>query len=284
MRKFILYFFGFTLIIGCYLRFVIIEEDQIVKDPLPRKLKVQPIVEKSKYSIILDEINERNRKIKSFACDDLTVIVSSDSERFKLKGNVAYEKELKFRFKLDSILGNELDIGSDGDKFWFWSDRMNDSTLYWAKYENINKTKLKTHFNPYWISSSFGLNEIEYTSTVIDNHKDTIRIIKEKQNFQNKPISLVTIVDPSKKRIIGHSIYDENKNLVGSAEIKEFYDLNDISLPKKMIFNWTKENTFMVVSFNKPVLNTIINSNKWLMPNRKPVINMGVSSSSNVER
>jgi hypothetical protein len=285
MRKFILYIFGFAFLFSVYLYLSESNEREVYQSTQPKILTIQPI-EKSKALPLLDEINTRNKKINSFLCDDLNVIVNSKDQRrpVRLKGNLAYEKKLKFRFRLDSILGNELDIGSDGQKFWFWSDSMEKPALYWAKYEDLKKTRLKTPFNPYWMAGSFGLDEIDYEDAVVDNSNGVIRVIKETTNTQGKPISLVTTIDPVKKRIISYSIYDINKTLVGSAEIKEFYDVNGIYLPKKMVFEWTKEESSMTVNFNRPTFNGTIDANRWAMPNKKPVIDMTTDSASNSGR
>jgi hypothetical protein len=242
-----------------------------IKHDQSQNLIVQEKLEKSKAFPILEEVNTRNEKIKDFACDNLHVVAQMPNKRpVKLNGNVYYEKEKKFRLQLDSILGSELDVGSDGNSFWFWSRRLKEPGLYWAYHKDFNKTKLKTPFNPFWLSNCLGIDKIDYKNAIIDSGGSRWRVINNTVNAHNEPVTVVIYVNPQTKLITGHGMYDTSNKLVASTEIQSF----DNGLPSKMTFMWHKENASMIWTLKGVGINVGIDSSKWSMPNKTPKFDM----------
>lgn len=242
-----------------------------VKHDQKAHLKIENPVEKRQAVPVLDAINERNGAIRSLVCEDLRVVAQMPGKRpARLNGSIAYEKERKFRLELSSLLGSELDIGSNGDLFWFWSRRMKEPGLYWAHYSNFNKTKLKTPFNPFWLSHCMGIDKINYKDADIDSTGSKWRIIKKTVNAHNQTVTAVIYVDPQKKLVVGHGMYDDKGALVASTEVESFEN----GLPSKMTFIWHKEDASMIWQLDKVKSNIGINPSRWTMPNKTPKIDM----------
>ncbi len=172
--------------------------------------------------------------------------------------------------QLDSFLGPELDIGSDGTRFWFWSARMKKPALYWATYDNLTKTGLKTPFNPLWLSSCLGIDKIDYANATVDQSSNRWRIIRNTTNAKGEPVIAVTYVDPNKMLITGNGIYTSGGLLEASSEIQEFNGI----LPSKITFVWHTEGASMVWYLNDVKANSPIDPRMWLMPNLTPKIDM----------
>lgn len=185
-----------------------------------------------KTHAIIDEINKNNQKISSFSCNVKTK---------HLHGFLAYEKPRNFYL----TLGNELIIGSNSTHFWFWSKRMKNPGLYWSTHENFYKTRLKTPFNPLWLSKCLGVDEINYQDALIDNN----RILKKDYNASLEPI--VNVIYFPEKII---EIYKYGK-LIARSERKT----NEIK------FNWCEENISMIWYLDNIQINK--KYNLWKMPN-----------------
>lgn len=272
-RRIFLALFGImTLCVSYFYFFGSAEYEEVYHDQ-QMTLRMQTPVEGVKAHPVIDAINNRNRAIRSFYCDELNANVQQDGRNraAKLNGMLAYEKDRKFRLRLNSIVGNELDVGSDGSVFWFWSNRMKPSALYWARFEDLHKTRLKSPFNPHWLSGCLGFDEIEYGNAVIDQSNGKMRVIKSTTNAQNQSVKVVTIIDPNHQRVTGYGLYDANDSLVASAEVQEFYNGY---VPRRITFVWHKENAQMIWTFSNPRVNVGINTGNWAMPNYKPVVNM----------
>jgi outer membrane lipoprotein-sorting protein len=270
MRKFLLALTAFGAVAFALYYFLTRGEDvQHANQKL--FLKMEHPVEQTQAVPVLDAINARNQGIQTFSCERLKVIAQMPGKRAaRLNGTLHYQKENKFRLELNSILGSEIDIGSDGNVFWFWSKRLKDPGLHWAYYKDFTKTKLKTPFNPFWISHCLGIDKIDYKDATVDQSGNRWRVIKKTVNGKGENVTAVIYVDPEKKLVTGHGMYDTNGKLVASCEIHSYEN----NLPSKMTFIWHNENASMVWYLNDPTANVVINPSRWIMPNRTPKIDM----------
>jgi len=275
MRKFLLVLsVVFTGVLG-----FMIWNGSSAKDNFSRKyihddlFRIEIPVEKPKAIPLLDALNAKNSQLKRFQCNDLFVRAYKE-RNVKLRGEIAYEKDKKFRLNLRSLVGPELDVGSDGAQFWFWSKRMPNPALYWAKYEDLSKTRLKTPFNPYWLASTLGIDVIDYKDAQVDQYGKLWRVIKKTVNAQNQPITVAILIDVEKVTIVGHTMYNDLGKLVASSEIQEFTKCGNYYLPAKITYMWYEEGVQVNWYLNSVVANAPIPSSRFTMPARTPKIEM----------
>ena len=129
-----------------------------------------------KANPIIEAINLKNSKIKTFYCDDIK-IKAIKKLTVNLKGKIYFEKDKNFRMFTSSILGKESDIGSNDNQFWFWSRKMNPPALHYAKYEDIYKTRLKTPFHPIWTIECLGILPFAISSIASLVNLSLIRVL-----------------------------------------------------------------------------------------------------------
>jgi len=262
---------GLAFVLGLVVCFFLFSQGENVIHNQKEQFVIQKELDNRVAFPILDAINSRNSQIRNISCSLKAIAQMPGKRAAKLNGFLSYEKDRKFRMELDSFLGPEIDIGSDGTRFWFWSGRMKRPGLYWSTYENFHKTRLKTPFNPEWLSHCLGIDTIDYQSAVIDQSDNRWRVIIKTKNAKGEPVTAVSYVDSSRGLITGHGVYDQNGTLEASSEIEEFNGI----LPAKITFIWHKETASMVWYLENIQANTIIDSHKWMMPNISPKIDMG---------
>lgn len=204
-------------------------------------------------------LNSRNQLIKNIVFNKIKVKV----EGFNLDSKLFYEKSLRFRMINWSILGKETDIGSNDSFFWFWSKRMSPPAVYWAKHEDLYKTRLKTPFHPLWMMEIIGVNTIDLENSTVFEHGHDLAIVQHKLSVLGQPIVRIYLVDPVKQAFIGHYIYDVNGKLVVSAEINTFQEIAGYHLPKSMTINWVEENIQINWELDTPLINCQIDSTNW---------------------
>lgn len=237
--------------------------DQPIVAPLPQ--------EKSEGELLIDRINAINSKIHNISCD--LDIESQQNDRFviHLRGFLAYEKLNRFRQKTTSIFGEESDIGSNDQMFWFWSKRHKPPALHYAVHEDLYKTRLKTPFHPAWMMESLGINEIELKGGLM--RTDTHWVVVEKRISPScQLVTKMTAIDPATERITGHYLFGPAGELEASTEILEF---DENGIPKKVVIIWHKENIKMLWTIINAQINTQLNPELWVMPDMPRKINMG---------
>ena len=184
---------------------------------LPQQIILNQPIRKSNPEI--ERINQKNLQIKTFSCQvDIEI---PRKITFHMVGSINYEKDKKFRMVAESRMGKEIDIGSNQNYFWFWSKRMQPPNLYYASYDHLMQTSLKTPFNPLWMMESLGLNEIILKNKSFYRYGNYLIAKETKLSTQREPVVQLILVDPNKNVIIGNYLYKEGK-LIASTEITSF--------------------------------------------------------------
>lgn len=171
---------------------------------------------------IVAKVNAKNKQIVSFICDDAQAKVRQKGLSAKIHGKIYYEKPMNFRFTLKSILGLELDLGSNEQQFWYWSKRDGEPGLHFAKHEDLGKTRLKPSFNPMVMMSSLGLNEILFNDTMRYYEVGDLFVLKETKLSQSTRQKVINSIVINKKtvRIDAFYVQDANtKKLMGSNQL-----------------------------------------------------------------
>lgn len=207
-------------------------------------------------------LNSRNEKITSIFYEQIDL----ETKGIHVSSHISYEKPNNFRMINSSFLGKETDIGSNQDYFWFWSKRMQPPALFYSSHVNLYKTNLRTPFHPVWMMDIIGINSINLKDALVFKHKDNIVVSRNDISVTGKRITRVYLIDPQKMAFCGHYIYDKHDQIIVSAEIFEYHEVDGYFLPKKITINWFEENIQVKWVLQKPAINKTININSWIMP------------------
>lgn len=247
------------------------EIDQKIHPPAPEEAK-------PKVPDLVHKVNQRNAQIRSLRCDDMDVRVWENGMRVRLSGEVYYEKDLRFRMFVKSVLGKELDMGSNDTEFWYWSRRSNPSGVYWAKYEDFFSTRLKTPFNPVFLRASFGVDILPIENAKFVENEKGVLVVTQSKNSMGKVVNKYTFINKQTELIEGYLIVYEDGTKSASAEILEHQG----GLPKKILFTYYEENKIMSLELKDAQMNVPIDSTKWERPNTQPQINMGEQAAASM--
>jgi hypothetical protein len=216
---------------------------------------------------VIEELNIQNSKIESFSCN----LSIKAKKLINIKGVLVYEKPTNLNTQMYSLLGQEMVIGSNNELFWFWSKRYNPNILYYTEHCNKMYSRLKTPFDPIWLISSLGLNEVSQGEIVISNDKMYVK--NQTSSMSKNKVVIVTEVDPIKPAITANLIFEDNK-LVASAEILEHSFLNTFYVPKKIRFSWYEENVSTEWLLENIQVNKKCSSDQFKIPDKWQKINM----------
>jgi outer membrane lipoprotein-sorting protein len=229
-----------------------------------QKLKLGTEVPKSQSNAFLDEINKKNSHLTTFK-SNVNVVLIRENKTYRLNGSVYYRKEEDFRIELNSILGKEIDIGSNESQFWYWLNHGKFRGLYYTNNKQINKAL----FNPKWLSMSLGVSEIDYQNATIDTYENYWRVLKKENDN-----TICTLIDLQLKTMVGIHVYDNKNSLIASSEIKSFQNSNGILVPQTMAMRWNEEDVSINWKFQSIHINSSIDSKYWTMPELSPKFDM----------
>ena len=215
----------------------------------------------------------RQKKITSFSCEDITAKVRRNNFSAKIQGRIYYEKPTNFRFILKSIMGLELDLGSNSQVFWYWSRRDGEPGLHFAKHEDLGKTRLKASFNPMIMLGSLGINEIKFTENMSYYETGDLFVLRERtisKSTRQKVINTI-FINKTMNKIVAFYVHDGITNkLIGTNQLKYINNiLSEIS------YSSPEENSGMTLIFSNPKVNSKIDEKMWVMPDDSKKIDMG---------
>lgn len=238
-------------------------------DQICEQEKPQPVHEI--YDIV-KVINEKNSKIKSLYIVDMPIRLQQGNFTARVYGELAMEKESHFRLKVSHrITGKEMDIGSNKTVFWFWSKRMKPPALHYAKHEELDKTMLRTALNPAWMMESINISPINIENIEIAKFKDFWAIIQERVSATGEKVTVVTLIHPTQKVVVGRYLYNQNGKLIASTEYQDFSN----EIPRKIFIIWYEEGITLDWDLSQVRKNTGINPQFWEMPVMRNKIDMG---------
>lgn len=238
--------------------------EEIIRAPGPE--------EKIKH--IIENLNDKNKLVQTVHYRDLSITVSSKMGKVRVDGWLGHEKGKKFRMIMNSFLGRELDIGSNENRFWFWSRQMDPPALFYADHENLMRTRLKTPFNPVWMMESLGVSRIETEDVKLMRYNQWYVVAEQRVSTLGEDITKITLVSEDGSRISGHYIYDSKNNVEVSSEVLAYHEINGCFIPKKIRTIWHKEQIVLIWNLNRPYVNLKLNPSNWTMPNHRRRIDL----------
>lgn len=221
----------------------------------------------------INVINTRNEQITNINYPHVNLKVRHKIS-VSVKGNLVYEKKTRFRAIFSSIFAKETDIGSNDEVFWFWSKRMDNDALYYARHEDAYRSGLKTPFHPVWLREMVGIDIIDTTNATFEQTTNGWKIYQNRTSTTGEPIIHMTLVDEEK--ILGRYIYSKSGTLIASFEVKNFYYIGSLIVPKTVHVYWSEENIALHWELSMPILNSHIDSKNWIMPDIKTKIDLGI--------
>jgi hypothetical protein len=239
------------------------------------KISPETKVEEHEAMAHIRAINDRNAKIHSLYVPNVAMKVRENRITVRVNGELSMEKPKNFRLTVESIVGEEMDIGSNNDIFWFWSRRGQTPDLYYAKHEDLAKAMLKMPLNPTWMMESMCIGKVDTTNVEIIRHKDYWAILQKTSSARGEPVTLMTLIDPSRDVIIGRYLYNSQGRMEASTEVKDFYTINGLVIPKTLIILWYSEGKNMEWELQSPQINKAIDPSIWKLPNSRRKVDMG---------
>lgn len=287
MKKVLLFlaFVGFLVALYFFLKVpdsnpLYVSPDKQILPTLPEKGTSQPDPQTSQA---VQAINERNAKIRTLVCSNVE-IHSSQAARVRITGQIAMEKPLRFRMGIRSVLGQEMDLGSNDTHFWFWSKRMDPPYLHYAKHEDLSKSRLKTPLNPGWLMSSLNVGSIDTENAQMIRYKEFYGVLTSKTSANGELVTVLTLIKPAGPVVAGHYLYGGDGKMIASSEVKTHQNLGEHIIPKQILVIWYQEGVSMTWELHNPQINVGIDPSNWSMPNMKNSIDMGQTASNRTRR
>jgi hypothetical protein len=238
---------------------------------------------------LVRHLNDRGAsKLHSWQAN--SVKVSSPSMPISPTASLAVEAPRNFRMTAHVLAGiDEVDLGSNQERFWFWTKQTNRPCILTARHEQtaIAQQKLSIPFQPEWIIEALGVIPLDEQDVQLERlpqqprGRKLGRLISKRVSSQGEPVKKVTTVDLCHGIILEHALYDSRGQIIARAGLSEhhFETATGAVVPNRIDLEWPQMKMSMTLSLGRIQVNPQISPQMFTMQPRPntPIIDLGKS-------
>jgi len=163
-----------------------------------------------------------------------------------LNAVIAVQSPRNFRLTASSIVGNEADLGSNNERFWFWMRRNKARHVFTATHAQTEQTqeRLMIPFRPDWLMEVLGVvplddQQFEMQQTTDPNR---VKLISERLSPSGRLVRRVIVVDVCHGHILSHNLQNENGTILARAGLDDFRidPATGLSVPHRINLRWPR--------------------------------------------
>jgi hypothetical protein len=200
-------------------------------------------------SELVAHLNRNTERMTSWRC--MNVAISSRGPLglpVKLSAMLAVEQPRNFRLLASLGANNEVDLGSNDERFWFWISRFKPPGVYTARHDQMDVAlrRFPIPFQPDWLVEALGvvpLDESEFTMQPHETDPRLVNLIRYRPAPQGDPVRLVMVVDICHGLIVEHRLHSPSGQLVARAGLKNYLrdGVTGAVLPHLIELDWPQE-------------------------------------------
>ncbi len=187
----------------------------------PCRLSKTPTVEE-----IASHINENADKIHGWRASGVSIQASGVPVR--LSGNFFVEEKQRLRLEVTSMMGKEVDLGSNDEQFWLWMRPRGKMppAVYYAAHENIDiaRQNMPMPFEPGWLMEALGIRPMSTDNVQLEGEPGNaaIRLVSQHQMPDGQLIKKVVVVHGCHGYVMEHSTYDDRGQPIVRARLQDY--------------------------------------------------------------
>jgi len=181
---------------------------------LPPALPPQPTLDQ-----IIQVVNGNNSQIRNFAAPQATL---SGTGFPTLQASVVFERPQRLRIRAGTgMLGQELDVGSNDELFWFWARRSQPPAVYFCRHAQFASSPVRQTLliDPYWLIEALGIGELSPSQPhqgplMRTDGRLEIRTVRD---TPNGPSTKITVLDRVHGLVLEQHVLNGQNQVVASA-------------------------------------------------------------------
>ncbi len=222
---------------------------------------------------VVDHLNRNVEKLHAWQANKVKIRAKVDNIHVPLSGMLAVERGRHLRLVVDSLVGNEVDIGSNDERFWVWAKRMPAPQYVSCRHEQLDDVRhsMGIPFEPEWLMQALGVSPltVEGTKLEIEPTARQARLVQQITSAHGKPLRKVVLVDLQRGVIVEHSVYDYHGQRIAVARLED-HQLDKTSgavLPRRVKLDCPQSDLSLVMQLGPIEVNPRgIPSQIWDMP------------------
>ena len=223
---------------------------------------------------LVSYLNRNILALHSWRSTDVRITTSGPGGiPINLHAEVAVQSPRNFRLIASSIGGNEADLGSNSERFWFWMRRNKARHVFTASHTQIEQTqqRLMIPFRPDWLMEVLGVvplddQQFEMQQTTDPNR---VKLISERLSPSGRLVRRVIVVDICYGHILSHNLQNENGTILARAGLDDYRidPVTGLSVPYRINLRWPRAGLKLTMRLGTVALNPgTMPEQTWQLP------------------
>jgi len=240
------------------------------RTPLPT---TRVLAENLSLSELIAEVNRTPSQITSLKTTNATISGRAGLMPIpSLSANIAIERPQRFRLvgELGTLGGQEVDLGSNDELFWFWVRRNQPPAIYYSGHEEFAQSPARQAWpiDPVWLIDAFGLATLDPNGQhsgpqPVGKGRLEVRTIVPSGTEQWTKVSKI---DPYLGQIVEQHVYDQRGTLVASVMMSGHRPdpVYQLMVPRNLEIKWPSTNLTLKVNLGDVAVNQVEEPNPAL--------------------
>jgi hypothetical protein len=218
---------------------------------------------------VIAHLNQNTDRIESWRANSVRI----NADGWPLTGSIAVAKGRHLRLMVASVRGNEVDLGSNEERFWIWSREMEPGFVT-CRHENMETARQQVGipFEPDWLMQALGVERLPTDGVTMqtDPANEQVRLVEHVVSAHGQPLRRVVLVDLKKGGIVvEHGLYNYDSIPIALAKMSDHRRDKEsgVVLPHRVMIEMPQNKMAMTMKFNDVQVNPrTIPSTVWELP------------------
>lgn len=222
------------------------------RDPLAPKSCTLP--QNPTVAEIVAHVNANVDKIQAWKCD--SVRINAAGVPVPLDGHLYVEREHRLRLEVASVMGPEVDFGSNDELFWIWSRRAERPEVLYAAHADLDlaQQRFPVPFEPKWLMEALSIAPLSAEGARLESAPGSaeVRLVSDHTLPNGQPVRKIVLVDGCHGKVLEHSTYDANNRPLVRVRLGDHrYDAaSGALLPRYVKLDWPMQKMSMEMVMN----------------------------------
>jgi hypothetical protein len=225
---------------------------------------------------LVEHLNGNIARVRAWRCAGAQVRI--EGAPASLSAQIAVENPKNFRMVISSTLtGPEADLGSNGERLWFWTRRSQPELIYTARHDQLHQLRgrVPLPFQPEWLMEVLGVVPIDASTITARKPVEgqrLVRLISDQTSLDGQPVRRQIVVDTCRGHIVAHELFDASDQLIARATLGDYrVDApGGVAVPHKLDVKWPSAQMAMSMSLRRVDVNPqVMPASLWQLPENR---------------
>ena len=233
---------------------------------------------------IVNTLNDNVTKLYAWRSTDVKITARQNGVPIMLSAVMAVESPRKLRLIVRSIATDEVDLGSNPERFWFWMRRGEPHGILTASYDDVADGRPigPLPFQPDWLIETLGVVPFSAADfqmrEVPTDQSRRVLFVADQATPQGKRVQRTMLVDACQGVVLEHTLREPSGRLIARAILSNYQrEHSGVRLPHRVDLHWPDSGVDLTLRMGHIDVNPAeISEQTWSMPSYPdaPVIDL----------